>query len=50
MPILEHLQPILAEFKRGLQATYGGRLQAVSLPAFRARGATGKETPPAGHE
>jgi len=38
MPIPEHLQPILAELKRGLQAIYGDRLRAVVLFGSQARG------------
>jgi type I restriction enzyme S subunit len=38
MPIPEHLQPILAELKRGLEAIYGDRLKAVVLFGSQARG------------
>jgi predicted nucleotidyltransferase len=38
MPIPEHLQPILAELKRGLEAIYGERLKAVVLFGSQARG------------
>lgn len=38
MPIAEHLQPILAELKRGLEAIYGERLKAVVLFGSQARG------------
>ena len=38
MPIPKHLQPILAELKRGLQEIYGDRLRAVVLFGSQARG------------
>ena len=38
MPVPEHLKPILAELKRGLEAIYGDRLKAVVLFGSQARG------------